>query len=164
MCSCQQMKSTHSCYKMQQGRRPCSRSNDSSSSLPLLPLVTLNIISQPRRLPSHTSWGGVFFFDTKSFFFFFKECGWGLIMENGCPLLSRLRNWEAFPVSSTCLSHFFPGGGGRICQISPGWHVIYCEEGRNLSRIGNKIYEANSSYGSVCTLGRGLESGRERRV
>ena len=35
--------------------------------------------------------------------------------------------------------------------------MIYCGEGRNLSRIGNKIYEANSSSGSVCALGRGLE-------
>ena len=55
---------------------------------------------------------------------------------------SRLRNYRAFPVPSTCLSHFFPGDGGRLSQISPGKHVIHFGEGRNLSHTGNKIYEA----------------------
>ena len=55
---------------------------------------------------------------------------------------SRLRNYGAFPVPSTCLSHFFPGDGGRLSQISLGKHVIHFGEGRNLSHTGNKIYEA----------------------
>ena len=55
---------------------------------------------------------------------------------------SRLRNYRAFPVPSTCLSHFFPGDGGRLSQISPGKHLIHFGEGRNLSHTGNKIYEA----------------------
>ena len=55
---------------------------------------------------------------------------------------SRLRNYGAFAVPSTCLSHFFPGDGGRLSQISPGKHVIHSGEGRYLSHTGNKIYEA----------------------
>ena len=55
---------------------------------------------------------------------------------------SRLRNYGAFLVPSTCLSHFFPGDGGRLSQISPGKHVTHSGEGRNLSYTGNKIYEA----------------------
>lgn len=48
---------------------------------------------------------------------------------------SRLRNYRAFPVPSTCLSHFFPGDGGRLSQISPGKHVIHFGEGRTLSHL-----------------------------
>ena len=55
---------------------------------------------------------------------------------------SRLRNYGAFLVPSTCLSHFFPRDGGRLSQISPGKHVTHSGEGRNLSYTGNKIYEA----------------------
>ena len=62
---------------------------------------------------------------------------------------SRLRNYGAFLVPSTCLSHFFPRDGGRLSQISPGKHVTHSGEGRNLSYTGNKIYEAKKKKKST---------------
>lgn len=95
MCSSPQMRWTHSYYRMQQGRRPCSRNSDDFSSTPFpLPLVILDLVSQPRTAPSHL-----------------KCCVYCFSMMK---VLFLKKGWVVSLVPSTSLSYSFPRDGGRI--------------------------------------------------